>query len=174
MLNCRQAAELISRTLDEKLTLRQRIGLRLHLLHCALCRHYREQLGFLRATTRRWASGNEFVGDGLSSQAKQWIGEALKKRLDKEGGRDDYAICSEEVLGVEIDGRFKAYPFSELARTSGEIVDEINGKKIVIRFDKQHRLAQLYDGENKLLPSITGFWFAWMAFHPDSDVFSAD
>jgi hypothetical protein len=80
----------------------------------------------------------------------------------------------EEVLGVEINGHFKAYPFSELARTSGEVFDKINGKKIVIRFDKEHRSAQLCDEDNNLLPSITGFWFAWMAFHPDSDVFSVD
>lgn len=80
----------------------------------------------------------------------------------------------EEVLGVEIDGHFKAYPFSELARRSGEIADEISGKKIIIRFDQEHRSAQLFDEENTLMPSIIGFWFAWMAFHPDSQVFSAD
>ena len=77
----------------------------------------------------------------------------------------------EQVLGVEIDGHFKAYPFSELARTSGEVFDEINGKKIVVRFDKKHRSAQLFDEEENLIPSTTGFWFAWMAFHPDSAVF---
>lgn len=82
--------------------------------------------------------------------------------------------AKEQVIGVEIGGRFKVYPFSELARTSGEVIDEINGAKIIIRYDKAHRSAQIFDGENRLIPSITAFWFAWMAFHPDSEVFTAE
>ncbi|MDT8385607.1 MAG: DUF3179 domain-containing protein [Gammaproteobacteria bacterium] len=80
----------------------------------------------------------------------------------------------EQVIGIEIGGRFKAYPFGELARTTGEVIDEINGTKVIIRFDKTHRSAQAFDADNKMIPGITGFWFAWMAFHPDSEVFIAE
>ncbi len=79
----------------------------------------------------------------------------------------------EQVVGVEVDGHFKVYPFSELVRTSGEVIDEINGKRIIVRFDKTHRSAQLFDNENNRIPSIIGFWFAWMAFHPNSEVFTS-
>jgi len=80
----------------------------------------------------------------------------------------------EQVIGVEINGRFKVYPFSELARTRGEVADEIQGKKIMIYFDKAHRSARIVDSSRELIPSMTGFWFAWMTFHPDSEVFTAE
>jgi len=61
-----------------------------------------------------------------------------------------------------------------LARTSSVVFDEINGKKIVIHFDKMHRSAQPFDRGNNPIPGITGFWFAWMAFHPGSEVFGIE
>ena len=81
----------------------------------------------------------------------------------------------EQVIGVDIDGHFKVYPFIELARNDGEVSDEINGRKITVRFDKTHRSARVLGTvEGKPLPAVTGFWFAWMAFHPDSRVFAAE
>jgi len=79
----------------------------------------------------------------------------------------------EQVIGVEINGHYKVYPFSELAHTAGEVSDEIDGEKVLVRFDKAQRSAQVFNAGGKPIPSLTGFWFAWMAFHPDSAVFSA-
>lgn len=79
----------------------------------------------------------------------------------------------EQVIGVAINGHYKVYPFSELARTAGEVSDEIGGRKVLVRFDKAQRSAQVFNAGGEPIPSLTGFWFAWMAFHPDSAVFSA-
>ena len=38
---------------------------------------------------------------------------------------DERLHPKEPVIGLEVDGRFKAYPFSELARTDGEIEDTL-------------------------------------------------
>ncbi len=47
--SCRAAVRLQSDALDRPLALRQRLGLRMHLLLCRWCRRYGEQIKFLRA-----------------------------------------------------------------------------------------------------------------------------
>ncbi len=79
----------------------------------------------------------------------------------------------ERVLGVEIAGRYKAYPFAELSKTSGEIQDRIGGRPVTIRFDWANASARAFDARGNQLPAMTGFWFAWYAFHPQTEVFRA-
>ena len=52
MMDCREATELMSRARDEKLTLGQRIGLRLHTLICAGCRRTGEQFELIGQLVR--------------------------------------------------------------------------------------------------------------------------
>lgn len=81
----------------------------------------------------------------------------------------------ERVLGVEIDGRFKAYPFAELSRTGKQqISDSFAGSLLTISFDETHGVARAFDQDGRELATVTGFWFAWYAFHPGTEVFSAD
>lgn len=79
----------------------------------------------------------------------------------------------EQVIGVEVKGQFKAYPFTKLAKTKGEVRDIIAGEKIIVRFDPEHRTGTVYDADGKELPSVIAFWFAWFAFHEDTAVFQA-
>ncbi|WP_409559344.1 DUF3179 domain-containing protein [Accumulibacter sp.] len=79
----------------------------------------------------------------------------------------------ERVLGLEIDGQFKAYPFAELAKTDGTVGDRVGGRAIVVRFDAQHANATAQDADGKLLAGVVGFWFAWYAFHPETLVYKA-
>jgi len=72
-----------------------------------------------------------------------------------------------------INGIYKAYPFSELAKTKTDIVDLIANKKIIIRFNQQSKNAQAFTSENKPIPVIYSYLFAWIAFHPDSLVYKA-
>ncbi len=85
--------------------------------------------------------------------------------------RDRRYHPKEQVIGIEVDRQFKAYPFVELARTSGVIQDTVNGRKIRVVFDAENASAVVFDEADKELPSVTGFWFAWVAFHPDTEVF---
>ena len=80
----------------------------------------------------------------------------------------------ERVLGVEVAGQYKAYPFSELARTTGEVEDQVAGHPIVVRFDEAHRAAAAHDQNGHELATVTAFWFAWYAFHPDTEVYRAE
>jgi len=52
MMDCREATELMSRAREEKLTLGQRIGLRLHTLICAGCRRTGEQFELIGQLVR--------------------------------------------------------------------------------------------------------------------------
>ncbi len=77
----------------------------------------------------------------------------------------------EWVVGVEINGVTKAYPFSELTKARPSLSDQVGGRSITIQFNQQSRSASVLDAAGKPIPSIMAFWFAWYAFHPDTQVF---
>jgi hypothetical protein len=82
--------------------------------------------------------------------------------------------AKEQVLGLEIEGQFKAYPFTELARSNEtQIDDNVAGKQISIEFDHNNRSATAFDSTGQPLPTVTSYWFAWYAFHPQGAVYSA-
>jgi hypothetical protein len=78
----------------------------------------------------------------------------------------------EWVVGVEINGVTKAYPFSELKKARPPIRDQVGGRSITIRFNQQSRSASVLDADGKPLPSVMAFWFAWVAFHPNTQIFT--
>jgi Protein of unknown function (DUF3179) len=77
----------------------------------------------------------------------------------------------EVVLGLSIAGKSRVYPFAELAKGSGTLRDTIAGQALTIYYDSAHRSALVKNNDGDILPSVIGFWFAWMAFHPDSEVY---
>lgn len=79
----------------------------------------------------------------------------------------------EWVVGLEIDGVTKAYPFLELKKVSSPLVDRVNGLRVTVRFNAATRSGSVVDDDGKPVPSVTAFWFAWYAFHPDTLVFTA-
>ncbi|MDP2810600.1 MAG: DUF3179 domain-containing protein, partial [Rhodocyclaceae bacterium] len=79
----------------------------------------------------------------------------------------------ERVLGIRIDGRTKAYPFVELGKTSGEFVDRIGDTVLTIRFDRNALRATAHGSDGQQLAAVVGYWFAWYAFNPGTEVFRA-
>ncbi len=77
------------------------------------------------------------------------------------------------VLGVVLRGHAKAYPFPELARSARSLSDTVGGRTVTVRFDATHRTARIFDAAGRELAGITGYWFAWYAFHPDTAVYRA-
>jgi hypothetical protein len=79
----------------------------------------------------------------------------------------------ESVIGIEIKGKFKAYPFSELEKfKNGSLKDQFQGQELVINFNKDSRSATITNRQGEELPSLTTFWFAWYAFHPETEVYN--
>ena len=55
MFNCKEVTRMVSESMDRKLLLYQRIGIRIHLLMCKFCTRYQRQLSFLKETIRFYA-----------------------------------------------------------------------------------------------------------------------
>jgi len=79
----------------------------------------------------------------------------------------------EWVLGVNIGETFKAYPFSELGKIASPVIDSISGHRVEVIFDRENKSAIVRDEKGREMPSIMSYWFAWYAFHPDTEVFQA-
>ena len=78
----------------------------------------------------------------------------------------------EPVLGVEVDGQFKAYPFSELAKQGRPgFSDTLGGRTLTLEWDAEAYSAAIAPQSG--VSSTRLFWFAWYAFHPDTAVFTA-
>jgi aspartyl protease family protein len=49
----------------------------------------------------------------------------------------------------------------------------INGSPVTVHYDWGSNSARAFDADGEQLPAMTGFWFAWYAFHPETAVFEA-
>lgn len=79
----------------------------------------------------------------------------------------------EWVLGVVVGEAAKAYPFSQLAKHgAAEVRDTVGGQEVVIHWNAEERAARAewQDGDGE---SLRAFWFAWFAFHPQTEIFRA-
>jgi hypothetical protein len=76
------------------------------------------------------------------------------------------------VFGIEIGEKSKAYPEEELKKNP-QFTDEFAGKKLQVtrNSDGSVRIKNLTDG-GEIIPEI-GFWFAWAAFNPDTELYKA-
>lgn len=97
-----------------------------------------------------------FQGEGLMFPAK--------------GGDDDRLPQKEPVVGVAYDGFARAYPLEQVAKAEdGRLVDELEGGRIVLegRDGQSVRVVEKPEGANV----VHTFWFAWVAFHPETTIF---
>ena len=79
------------------------------------------------------------------------------------------------TLGMTSGDQARAWPLKELKAAGRETIrDEFDGDAIIIHYDAENRSAHITNEEGETIPSTTGFWFAWHAFHPDTSVFTAD
>ena len=79
----------------------------------------------------------------------------------------------ETVLGITVGSQQKAFPFSILqAQGEKEFRDSLGGMVYTIHWDEQGYSARAIDLNGEPLQQIQGFWFAWYAFHPDTEIYS--
>jgi hypothetical protein len=78
MLNCKNASQLISQSLDRKLSFKQRWQLKFHLFICDACYRFNQQLYQLRAMLNKMRQQTEAdVSITLSTEAKERIKEKI-------------------------------------------------------------------------------------------------
>ena len=79
----------------------------------------------------------------------------------------------ERVLGINVNGKQKVYPFVEILKNSqGRFTDEFDGETLTIEFDADNRDGQIKNSKGEIIPSINTFWFAWYGFHPKGDIYT--
>ena len=79
----------------------------------------------------------------------------------------------EIVMGLEVNGQFKAYPFKELKKGARTIDDELAGEEFSVEFDAKNQTARIVKVDGSEVPTTMAFWFAWYAFHPETEVYEA-
>lgn len=83
MLDCRHVSQLLSESYHRKLSLREWIAVRAHLLYCGACTQFHRQLRWLRIMTRRFLGELEQTldqqGPGLSDEARGRIAQVLRR-----------------------------------------------------------------------------------------------
>ncbi|RVT49830.1 DUF3179 domain-containing protein [Rubrivivax albus] len=87
--------------------------------------------------------------------------------------QDDRLPSNAWVLGLRLGGVTRAYPFDWLERQAdgkGRLHDHLGGLDVVLHFDRTARSAEVRDVQGRLLPSMSAYWFAWVAFHPRTEL----
>jgi hypothetical protein len=77
----------------------------------------------------------------------------------------------ELVMGAIREGKQKAWPFSEMRKAGASIKDTLDGEPVTVEFDDENDTARLIGADGKELPTVLSFWFAWYAFHPETEIF---
>jgi hypothetical protein len=76
------------------------------------------------------------------------------------------------TLGLRLaDGRARAYPAPELMKAGGRVSEWFGGHKVEVGYDAAR--AEFDVSAPGPVAVVEGYWFAWLAFHPDSEVFVA-
>ncbi len=85
MLTCKEVSKLVSDSLERDLPFQQRLGVRMHLMMCSLCRTYKRQTLFLRnlftGYNRRLEADN-FTKTKLPEETADRIKRALADQVD--------------------------------------------------------------------------------------------
>lgn len=80
MLNCKQASQLISQSLDRPLSFSERLQLKVHLLMCDACRRFKQQLNLLKGHIKALM---QKVETDESLQLSQTAKSAILQKIDQ-------------------------------------------------------------------------------------------
>jgi hypothetical protein len=77
----------------------------------------------------------------------------------------------EMVLGIEIDGKTKAYPLLLLRKRPGILKDWVGDMPIEIELSPEGEVVAVRDKNGESVSTLFSYWFAWQAFHPNTGVY---
>lgn len=63
MLTCKETTELVSKEVDDGLTLKDRLDMGLHIMMCSACRNYRSNIRFLRHVCKEAATPGRHIDE---------------------------------------------------------------------------------------------------------------
>ncbi len=77
------------------------------------------------------------------------------------------------ILGIEINGRAKAYSLEQLQKQKGEIRDQVNNLSLRIILNEDGEVVTVRDKDGNPVLHIFAYWFAWQAFHPETSIYTS-
>lgn len=86
-----------------------------------------------------------------------------------EGENDDRLHPKEIVWGIEINGKSKGYSDKKLAEV-GNLKDTVGGVNLNLTRNKEGQVRITKDDGSLVVPDRS-MWFAWVSFHPDTELF---
>ena len=100
--------------------------------------------------------------------------ERSRQTMFPVANRNSQYSNKERVLGVSLGNTFKAYPFKELREhDQASFQDDIDGTTLTIHWNSKESYARATGADDKEIPTVIVYWFAWYAFHPNTIVFQA-
>ncbi|MDH3640328.1 MAG: DUF3179 domain-containing protein [Gammaproteobacteria bacterium] len=109
---------------------------------------------------RRDYSRTPYVGYETSDQVYFPVSNVNRKYHPKE-----------LVIGLTVQDQHKVYPFAELSKAASPIDDQFAGREFRIEFDASNRSGRVLDAEGMEVPTVIAYWFAWVGFHPETEIF---
>ncbi len=85
--------------------------------------------------------------------------------------RSDLPV-KDRVMGISIGEHAKAYSLEELKRRPGRLDDRIAQTPISIEISNEGEVVAVRDASGREIAHMFVYWFAWQAFHPQTEVFS--
>jgi len=79
--------------------------------------------------------------------------------------------AKERVLGIEIDNHTKAYSLEWLSKRPGVLTDTVGNHSIRIEVNPDGEVVAVRDAQGKPIPATYSYWFAWQAFHSETEVY---
>lgn len=77
------------------------------------------------------------------------------------------------TVGLRIaGGPARAYPAVEVVRAGGVVEERLAGRRVRVAYDPERETFSVDVPAD--VEIVEGYWFAWMAFHPESTVFAAE
>jgi hypothetical protein len=86
--------------------------------------------------------------------------------------QDDRIHPKTVIFGINVDGVFKAYRESDV-KEAGSLDDTVNGVTVHVERDDAGLVKFTNTESGEELVKERDFWFAWYAFHPDTQVYES-
>jgi hypothetical protein len=84
---------------------------------------------------------------------------------------DNRLSSKDWVVGITSGDAALALPFEALDTLEGSISVTVGAETLNIQWDKEASAARAFDKRGAEYPVTAAYWFAWVAFHPDTAIF---
>jgi len=85
MLSCKDTTVMVSQSLDRKLTLRERLGVKLHLMICVACRRMVKQMQLLSTLAQHYSTLENDESSREQQHLSKEAGDRIRERLRNAG-----------------------------------------------------------------------------------------